>query len=247
MRDPNTVRDDCLLTLDLDWAPDPLIDHVAALLVSAQVRATWFVTHMSDAVERLRRRPDLFELGLHPNFLENSSHGTTPEAVIEHCVRLVPEASSFRSHSLFQSTPLLALIMERTALRTDVSILLAHCTGLRVAEYRRGTRRLLRAPFFWEDDAEMASAFKRWDVPELISETGLKIFNFHPIHIALNATDLRTYYQDRERLVARANAGSDIERLGMPGAGPRSAFMDLMNHLSVHGGGRHIRDLDVEP
>src|SRR5215467_8520985 len=96
-----------ILTFDIDWAPDFMIDHVAGILVEARVRATWFVTHSSDAIDRLREHPDLFELGIHPNFLPGSSHGSSPQEVLQTCMTIVPEAQSFRTHSLVQSTPLL--------------------------------------------------------------------------------------------------------------------------------------------
>src|SRR5207244_3974947 len=80
---------------------------VAEQLMASQVRATWFVTHMSPAISRLRRNPELFELGIHPNFLPGSTHGDTPDAVLRHCRALVPDAVSMRTHCLVQSTLLL--------------------------------------------------------------------------------------------------------------------------------------------
>ena len=49
-----------VLTLDVDWAPDWVIDEVSAILVEKRVRATWFVTHGSPAIERLKDYPGLF-------------------------------------------------------------------------------------------------------------------------------------------------------------------------------------------
>ena len=53
-----------VITLDIDWAPDYAIDFAAGLLIEAQVRATWFVTHDSPAVERLRQHPHPSGYGL---------------------------------------------------------------------------------------------------------------------------------------------------------------------------------------
>ena len=47
------------LTLDVDWAPDFMIDFAAEILVEHGVRATWFVTHDSPALTRLRAQPIL--------------------------------------------------------------------------------------------------------------------------------------------------------------------------------------------
>lgn len=79
-----------VLTFDIDWAPDFMIDFVAEGLTQRRVRATWFVTHASPAVEWLREHPDLFELGIHPNFAPGSTQGDSPEAVLRHCLRLEP-------------------------------------------------------------------------------------------------------------------------------------------------------------
>ena len=80
------------ITLDIDWAPDFMIERVAGALLSKGVKATWFVTHRSLAIDRLRHHPELFELGIHPNFAAGSSHGDTPEAVLGHVIDLVPDA-----------------------------------------------------------------------------------------------------------------------------------------------------------
>ena len=61
------------LTFDIDWAPDWAIDLTAGILREREVRATWFVTHESPAVDRLREDSELFELGIHPNFLPGST------------------------------------------------------------------------------------------------------------------------------------------------------------------------------
>src|SRR4051794_10356042 len=97
-----------VVTLDVDWAPDFMIDAAAAALVQHGVRATWFVTHASPAIDRLGERPDLFELGIHPNFREGTTHGDDP---IAHLLEIVPGARCARTHSLLQSTPLLERLM----------------------------------------------------------------------------------------------------------------------------------------
>src|ERR1017187_7044133 len=99
------------LTLDIDWAPDFVIDFAADLLIRRRVKATWFVTHSSPAVDRLRDHPELFELGIHPNFLPGSSQGKTVAEVLSFCRACVPEARSMRTHALVQSSGLLGDVM----------------------------------------------------------------------------------------------------------------------------------------
>ena len=59
---------DYLITVDIDWAPDSAISKTINYLIDNEVRATWFITHASPEVERLKEYPHLFELGVHPNF-----------------------------------------------------------------------------------------------------------------------------------------------------------------------------------
>ena len=46
---------DCLLTFDVDWAPDFVIESAAAMLRERELRSTWFVTHEAPALALLRR------------------------------------------------------------------------------------------------------------------------------------------------------------------------------------------------
>ena len=55
------------LTFDIDWASDFVLEYCIDLIESAQVKATFFVTHETPLLERLRENPN-FELGIHPNF-----------------------------------------------------------------------------------------------------------------------------------------------------------------------------------
>ena len=122
--------DELILTLDIDWAPDFVIDEVASLLKEKRVRATWFVTHESKAIGRLREEPDLFELGIHPNFLPGSSQGSTPAEILTYMNSLVPDAISIRSHTVVQSGPLLAAIATYTNVKVDSSQFLELETAL---------------------------------------------------------------------------------------------------------------------
>lgn len=222
------------ITLDIDWVPDFVIDFVADLFREHNVRATWFVTHASPAVERLRDDPSLFELGIHPNFLSGSTHGKTPDEVLQHCMDLVPEAVSMRSHALFQSSPLFAHILWHSSITIDLSLLLAYAPGLQPGKFFWQGRELLRIPFFWEDDIEMERPQPVWRVePMLALAPGLKIFNFHPIHIYLNSPSIQPYTQMKRRVPELlAATASVMEEFVNPGAGARTFFIDLVQHMA---------------
>jgi hypothetical protein len=223
-----------LITLDIDWAPDIAIDFVADQLIRQQVRATWFVTHHSPAVERLRTYPELFELGIHPNFLPGSTHGTTPEEVLETCMGLIPDAKSMRTHALFQSTPLLMTVMRKTKIIADASLFLPYTDFIRPCEYYCDGKTLLRFPFFWEDDFEMLHSPPLWNCLQEYASPGLKIFNFHPIHIYLNSCNYQAYNLLKARCFHLQDSGestmSDLINQKRDGTG--TTFSHLVHFLS---------------
>lgn len=226
--------DEPLITLDVDWAPDFVIDWVAERLVARLVRATWFITHASPAIDRLRQHPDLFELGIHPNFLPGSTHGDTPEAVLRHCMDLVPEAVSMRTHSLVQSSPLLELVMHSTLIKVDSSLFLPGLSHLRPFEYRIKGRTLWRIPFCWEDDFEMEKLEPIWRfAPHIATGEGLKVFNFHPIHIYLNSADIQPYQALKRRAPALSQpTQSEANAFVNVGIGTRTLFLELIEYLA---------------
>jgi hypothetical protein len=238
-----TLRGERLaLTLDVDWAPDHAIDAVAGELIGASVKATWFVTHASPAIDRLRERPDLFELGIHPNFAAGSSHGDTPEAVLDHCMAIVPEARAMRTHDLVQSTSLLRLVLERTPVRVDASLFLPGADLAAPIRYPLAPGPLVRVPYLWEDDAEMLRPEPAWDTWEVAAGTrGLAVFDFHPIHVVLNSADTRAYETLKQRGLDDATA-ADVAAVRRHGPGAGTAFTALVEGLAA-GGGRRISEL----
>ena len=236
---------DVVVTLDTDWAPDVAIDAAAGILATHGVKATWFVTHESPAIDRLRARGDLFELGIHPNFLPGSSHGDTPRDVLARSMAIVPGAVSMRSHALVQSTPIFLDVLAHTSVRVDASILLHRAPGLTLSEFPLNGEILLRAPTFWEDDVEMMRERPGWDLDPLLATEGLKVFDFHPIHLFLNSPDLAPYHA----LKAAVGAGftqatpEALRKHGFAGRGAGTLFGELVSSLARAGGGARLRDL----
>jgi len=234
-----------VITLDVDWAPDFVIDAVAQLLVERRVRATWFVTHRSAAVERLSGYGDLFELGIHPNFLARSTHGETPDAVLRHCLELVPGATSMRTHSLVQSTPLLAQVLRDTPITTDVSLFMPRTPFLRPHEFWWRGRALVRIPFFWEDDCEMQRGDPCWRLAQLLRVgEGLKVFDFHPLHVYLNSARPDEYALLKSRVGKLSETTpADVADIQHEGEGTKTLFLETVEHLASAGTSLRIRDV----
>lgn len=234
-----------VLTFDIDWAPDFVIDSVAKQLIDYGIRATWFVTHHSPAIERLRQQPELFELGIHPNFLPNSTQGATSEAVLNYCIDLVNDAISMRTHGLVQSTPLLERILTQTPIKADVSLFLPHLLNLQPIEYWWHGRMLLRIPYFWEDDFEMERPAPCWCPASLLEAgEGLKVFDFHPIHIYLNSANTNAYqaFKQCSPDISQATA-HQLDKFIQPGEGTQTFFMELIEYLTRADQALCIRDI----
>jgi hypothetical protein len=237
-----------LVTLDLDWAPDFAIDAAAELLQRHRVKATWFVTHMSPAVERLRAAADLFELGIHPNFLPGSTHGATPEQVLAHCMGLAPDARAFRTHDLVQSTSLLDVVLRCTPLQIDATPFVPRTPGLRPFEHHRRGRTLWRVPCCFQDDCECERPDPCFRLEPLLGlGAGLKVMSFHPIHVFLNSVNPAPYQRLKQSAahlttVERGRAESEVQ----PGPGTGTLFGEALAHLGAAGGGRRLSDLVAE-
>lgn len=187
-----------IITFDVDWAPDFIIEEISKIMIEYKIKSTWFITHSSPAIENLKTNL-LFELGLHPNFEINSTHGKNPDEVLQFMKKIVPEAKSIRTHKLFQSSHILSLF-QNYGIENDSSILLPHVEH--ISPHYVKYYNLFRFPIFWEDDIEMA-VNPDWELnKEELMKSGMKIFNFHPIHIYLNSQNFDKYslMKKREKL-----------------------------------------------
>lgn len=196
---PETFEDKIFLTLDVDWAHDEVFADSIGLLRELGAKATWFVTHETSVLDDIKDDPD-FELGIHPNFnplLDGSSQGVkNAEEVIDGVLKIVPDAKCVRSHSMSQNFRLLNLFSDR-GLTHDSNDFIPEQSGMELLPYPHWTG-LLRVPFFWEDNVQ---CMYRHNTPirDLVCRKGLKIFNFHPIHVFLNTEKLSRYEDSRSQ------------------------------------------------
>ena len=231
------------ITFDIDWAPDFAIEALARTLVERRVKATWFVTHMSPAIESLRDVPELFELGIHPNFLPGSTHGKTPTEILANLQAMVPEATCVRTHSLVQSGPLLQMMIE-SSLKTDVSLFVPGMAGIQPFEFRLKGKSLLRVPYFWSDDYEMEQIIPCWDLNAVLKVQGLKVMNFHPINTYLNMTNPQAYDNLKQFISDLSQLPASVgESFMEEGEGPRAMFDRVVNYVAATGKSLCVRDV----
>jgi hypothetical protein len=233
-----------VITLDIDWAPDFAIDAVAKVLRDAGVASTWFVTHTSPAVEQLRVDRDLFELGIHPNFLSGSDHGSTTEEVLRHCMKLVPEARSVRTHALVQSHLILEAIVVETPVRVDLSIFLPGMAHIAPVSYAVHDDDLLRIAYYWEDDDQTLQPDPVWSFERHWRVEGIRVLDFHPMHVYLNSKDRSAYESVKELMPLRDLAPDDVAPFVNHGQGARTVFEEVVERLATGGESLRVRDLE---
>lgn len=224
------------ITFDVEWAPDYAIDFVTSMLRKYRVKSSWFVTHDSKSLRCLREDRDLFECGIHPNFLTGSTHGDTEREVLKAVKAVVPEATVVRTHGLFQSSKLMGIMVKEFGIEVDVSIFLANTPNIvpHSLRYDDSGKSLVRVPYFWEDDLEWFNPAPCWHFsPADYAFPGLKIFNFHPLLIYANLHHAETY----SRLKTKGNyqffGQGDIEPFRNKAApGPLEMLEGLCRYIS---------------
>ena len=84
------------ITFDVDWAKDEIMQPIVEKLEKLNIKATFFATHQSDLINNLDR--NLFEIGIHPNFLNIPGDYETP---VKELKSWYSEALGVRSHHLY--------------------------------------------------------------------------------------------------------------------------------------------------
>lgn len=224
--------DNAVITLDVDWAPDFIITHVANLLIDQKIKATWFVTHNSPAIQDLFNFPELFEIGIHPNFMRNTTQGTSDEDVMKFLMKIVPDATSVRTHGLFQSSSLMKMMTVKFGMKNDVSIYLREVPHIIPFEVYYGKKSLLRMPYYWTEDGEMYKPKPSFLLnPRKMKLPGLKIFGFHPIHIYLNSENMKNYNLLKQSVDLKDCSERDVERHIHKGIGAKTLFHDIIQDI----------------
>ena len=215
------------MTFDIDWVPDFILEDVSYLLKKHKIKATWFVTHDSPIIQKFSEETN-YELGIHPNFNSLSTQGSNPREILKNLKKIVPDLVSLRSHSLFQSAAILLLYKE-FGIKYEVSYLLYKSQNIEV--HYNPAFNLYRIPYFWEDDVEMYEKVPKWSLEKISNITGLKIFNFHPIHVILNSKNLSSYNKMKNEIGLKNLNENNIKKYINPEKGTRDFLIDIINEI----------------
>src|SRR5690606_37916543 len=198
----------------------------------AGAHATLFVTHPSPALDSWRTATGL-ELGWHPNFRPGSTQGKSPAEVAAYLEAIAPGARSMRTHDLHQSTSLFREFLGHArSLRYDSSQYVPGQDHLRSFDLGLGgSRSIKRFPFLWEDDLHLAAGGTAAFRFSRLTAGGLRILNFHPIHIYLNTADFADYERVRALGPMHALTAAQIGPHRNSGRGIATLFADALANL----------------
>lgn len=187
------------ITSDIDWASDEVLESTISLIEQFNAKCTFFATHETNLLENLSNS---FEIGLHPNFnfLMNGDfrYGNNYKEVINFYKLMFPEAISFRSHSLTQNGGILDYF-DYLKFNFEVNTFIPYQHKNLLIPYKSYLENLIRVPYIWEDDTACLYNFK-YDVNGIFNYQGIKVLDFHPIHIFLNTENLERYNSARPYL-----------------------------------------------
>lgn len=194
--DVNLWKSRIFLSFDIDWAHDEVIDDVLQVLNEHQASATLFATHSCSALTNILKNTE-YEIGLHPNFnnlLAGEAGGKTYYSICNELKGHFPDASSVRSHSLCFGS-LIQLAYEKLGITHDSSLIVPHQNNENPLFPWTMWDGLIRVPYLFCD--YVTAMTTGTSMVELASRRGLKVFDFHPIHVFLNTESLDRYERTR--------------------------------------------------
>jgi hypothetical protein len=216
--------DRLFLTFDIDWANDEVIADTHRLLSESHVSATFFATHESPRIKALCEDENL-EVGLHPNFnhiLDGSTPNINSDKIISDLKLIIPEAKSVRSHSTTYSSVLCSSFAKQ-GLTHDVNYFIPDFSEVDLKPWLNWLG-ITMVPYFWEDDVACSDPNVS-EVSSLVSRQGIRVFDFHPIHVFLNTESLDRY----ERTRPLHQNPQELIKHRFEGYGTRSRLMELLS------------------
>ena len=208
------------MTVDTEWCPDPVIEDTVALLDRYGVEATLFSTH-DDGVDAPSH-----ERALHPNFLDADSE----EAVLAEVAADFPDAEGLRSHAMYVHSQLRDLYPEY-GITFGSNYMQYLVEDIRPFWLLDG---VIQFPVYFMDDMwfrSRASTKRLPDIESLLSGEGLKVFDFHPVHVYLN-TPTQEYYQNHKDDYQDSAA---LQEARAEGPGVRDLFVALIKEIERTG------------
>lgn len=220
-----------VVTIDLDWACEPAIEDTLDTLEKLSISPSVFITHRSARVEASMNS---LEVGLHPYFGPNSSHGSSIAEVVNHVTHLPHNFRGFRCHRF-------ATCNESKKALMDAGMLVSSnvCTDLETISPFRDRFGLIEVPIFLEDGGYL---WRKYPLEmnnfllQAIRQPGPKVLLIHPMHFALNTPDFN-YMANIKQNISRKEwnelSKNSLDGMRWKGRGIRDLMIEIIESIPL--------------
>jgi len=212
-------------TGDLDWASESMVDEIVSFFIDEGISFTPFITHRSESIERNYGGSKDKYVGLHPNFVFDTTHGKNIEEIISNCISMWPFAKCFRSHYYVDSLLVNQHFYSR-GFKYDSNLCLLLKENIVPQSLVSG---LFRFPVFFEDIlyVDKVGVYDLEPIRDRLLSSGLKIFNIHPMHFCINTPTLKHYTKNKHALYGRER----LEPYVFSGKGTRTLITEIVDFI----------------
>ena len=211
-----------LMTSDQDWAPNWAIESL--LSATEGLPLHFFRTNPCAILDDAFSSGKITQ-GWHPNLFPNSSHGSSPEEVINYMKDNFPLCNTVRNHAFNTNTHFDRLLFE-AGIRVDSQQATLWQSNLSPILDISG---IIRLPVYFEDDVFFGHSSPLLNIGSILKNLfspGLKIFNLHATFIGCNTPSKEHYEAYRNKIFESEIIPSEaIYR----GRGSLNVFFELKN------------------
>ena len=199
-----------VFTSDVDFVSDDIIEFAYKPFESLPL--TVFITGESKYLAKAFTQNHLWEAEPHPNFCYGSTHGSSQREVFETINKFHCERYGVRCHRYYSSNDI-----EEEFARLGYGYLSNVCTDIQEVKPFWTRCGMLQIPIYFEDGGYLKyhGMPKLDDIVGNMQNDGVYVFNFHPIHIALNSCDFTASRQLKDSILP-----SEYSRLTMADVAP---------------------------
>lgn len=207
------------ISLDMDWAASEVVEYALSFLHQYKIKATLFMTNKIDSSILFGQH----ELAIHPDFTTFNLEKHFIDSLNNY-----PKAKGVRSHSFFFSERL-SPIYKKYKIKYESNVMMYKQKNIYPYYISPTTLEipLYFMDFFYMEMEERNTSFRIDDL-DLVSP-GIKVFDFHPIHIFLNTSSLliydraKKYYHRPEVLIKYRNSNS---------LGIKDLYIELLEYIN---------------
>ena len=184
-----------IVTVDIDWACEAAIEETLDFLDCNNIAATIFTTHNSRVLENNMNK---IEVGLHPYFGKNSSHGNEISEVVKYVMDLPHNIPAYRCHRF-------ATCNSSQQAMAEVGMVISSntCTDLEIIAPFKNRFGNLEVPIFLEDGGYLWRKHQLKITSSLqskILQSFPKVIIIHPMHFVLNTPNFNYMYEIKRSL-----------------------------------------------